>query len=81
VRPDTHTHTPEDAAAYEALRGRDEWIGGGVGDEEPNPLLDAPDARERPDPWLPYTCPRCGDEDRTGMPEVCPCGWRNYGIE
>jgi hypothetical protein len=59
VRPDTHTRTPEDAAAYEALRGRSEWIGGGVGDQEPNPLLDAPDARGRPDPWHdPPTMPR-----------------------
>jgi len=45
-------------------------------DEQPNPLL----AKALgPDPWLPYSCPRCGDEDRTGMPERCPCGYQNYG--
>ena len=32
-----------------------------------------------PDPWLPFTCPRCGDEDRHGMPRQCGCGWVNYG--
>jgi hypothetical protein len=49
-------------------------------DCEPDPLLDAPDARLRPDPWLPYSCPRCGDEDRSGMPRNCTCcGFQNYG--
>ena len=48
-------------------------------DESPNPLLDEPDARDRPDPWRPWTCPKCGDDDRHGMPQRCPCGWINYG--
>lgn len=48
-----------------------------AGDEDPNPLL----ARAPgPDPWQPYTCARCGDNDRAGMPETCTaCGMRNYG--
>lgn len=47
------------------------------GAEEPG---DAPAKPLGPDPWLPWTCQRCGDEDRSGMPETCGmCGWRNYG--
>lgn len=48
-------------------------------DCEPNSLLDAPDARLRPDPWAEHTCPACGEREDQ-MPETCRnCGWRNYG--
>jgi hypothetical protein len=47
-------------------------------DCEPDPLL----AKALgPDPWEPWSCPRCADETRAGMPEVCVCGYRNYGTE
>jgi hypothetical protein len=44
MKPDTFTNTPEDAAAYEALRGRDEWI-----DTRPTKAeLDRDEYQERP---------------------------------
>ena len=60
MRPDTFTNTEADAAAYERLRGRDEWI-----DDRPSAAELAEDdywlGRERdaewwgeplpPDPW------------------------------
>jgi hypothetical protein len=87
MREDDFTNTPEDAAAYEALRGRAEWI-----DDRPTRAeLEADDyddwrwhreqqrVAQRPDPWLPWTCQRCGIETPGGQPEVCECGYRNYG--
>lgn len=72
-----------------AVDHRDEWHA--AADIEPTPTTaydcepgpsDAPDARLRPDPWLPFTCSRCGDEDHTGMPQRCQmCGYVNYGGE
>ena len=79
MTPDT-SRTESAARDAANLAGRVEDFGGGVGDQSPNPLLDEPDARLRPDPWLPFTCPKCGDDDHHGMPETCTCcGWRNYG--
>jgi hypothetical protein len=57
MRPDTFTNTPEDAAAYERLRGLDEWI-----DNRPTAAELADDdfddwcwwreqGADRPDPW------------------------------
>jgi len=57
MKPDAFTNTPEDAAAYEAARGRAEWI-----DDRPTRAeLEADDfddwawaqeqQRTRPDPW------------------------------
>lgn len=72
---DTTTTTEADAATHARRLGHHEHIGG-HDDQEPEPLL----ARTvGADPWLPWDCPRCGDEDRTGMPQRCPCGWVNYG--
>jgi hypothetical protein len=67
------------ARDHAAHLGRTEDFGGGVGGQDPSPF-DGRDARLRPDPWLPFTCARCGDEDHHGMPETCTfCGMRNYG--
>jgi hypothetical protein len=52
MRPDTTSRDEAGAREHAAILGASEWIGGGGGDQEPNPLLDAPDARGRPDPWL-----------------------------
>lgn len=79
MTPDT-SRTESAARDAANLAGRVEDFGGGVGDQSPNPLLDELDARNRPDPWLPWTCQGCGDEDRHGMPERCQmCGLVNYG--
>jgi hypothetical protein len=51
MREDDFTTTEADAAYFAAIAGASEHIGSPVGDQEPNPLLDAPDARLRPDPW------------------------------
>ena len=49
------------------------------GDQNPNPLIDAPDARLRPDPLDVWVCASCG-EVTDSQPEVCgTCGLRNYG--
>lgn len=57
------------------LLGASEHIGGGVDDQGPNPLL----AKALgPDPWKPWCCQRCGEITRV-QPEVCECGYRNYG--
>lgn len=56
MKPDT-SRTEADAAHHAAILGRSEWIGDG-GETGPDPLLDEPDARLRPDPWgLPASKP------------------------
>lgn len=77
MREDTFTATPEAAADYETLRGRDSDFGGGPGDQRRDP-------RDKstlgPDPWAPWTCSGCGHLTPEGMPKVCPdCGLRNFG--
>lgn len=89
MREDTFTNTPEDAAAYEQLRGRDAWI-----DDRPTRAeLDEANFQDwcwwrerqrqglRVDPWQAWTCQSCGLVAPGGMPEVCECGFRNYGVE
>ena len=79
MREDTSC-TEADAGAYAALAGRDEAFGDGPGDQDPNPLLVG--GALGPDPWLPFTCQRCGSVNTAGMPEKCDgCGLRNYGVE
>lgn len=78
MKPDTSRD--EDAARdYARIAGASEDVGGGVGDQSPNPLL----ARSLgPDPWEPWTCQRCGSVNTAGMPEKCDgCGLRNFGVE
>lgn len=80
MREDTFTRTEADAAAYERRRGHDEYI-----DNTPTRAElegESPWFAQTlgPDPWAPFTCAKCGDEDRSGMPETCTgCGFRNYG--
>ena len=81
AREDTTSRTEADAAEWAQWLGRSEDFGGEVGDQEANPLLDEPDARNRPDPWLPYTCQRCGSVNTAGIPEKCDgCGLRNWWV-
>lgn len=76
-REDTTSRTEAAAADYAQILGASEAIGGGVRDQEPWAVHSSPLG---PDPWLPFTCPKCGDDDPHGMPETCTCcGWRNYG--
>lgn len=79
MRPDTTSSTEAEAADAARIAGRDEDIGGRVDSQAPAPWF----AKGLgPDPWLPYPCPKCGDVDPAGMPEVCGlCNWRNYGFE
>lgn len=76
MREDTWTRDEQGAAEVAAIRGRSESIGSDDGDQEPNPLYTR---TLGPDPWAPWTCPKCGDETPSGAPEVCICGWRNWG--
>jgi len=77
MRDDTWSNDEAGASDAARILGSIEAIGGEVGDQEPNGLLAT---RLGPDPWLPWTCPRCGDEDRHGTPETCTCcGYRNFG--
>lgn len=77
MREDDFTRTEADAATHAAHLGHHEHIGNPVGNQDPNPLY----VRSLgPDPWHPFTCPRCGDEDHHGMPSRCTsCGYENYG--
>ena len=79
MRPDTHTRTEADAAAYANLAGHDEDFGDHPGDQSDD-LLDVGDARLRPDPWDVWGCSSCGHVTDC-QPETCPsCGYRNYGV-
>ena len=79
MKPDTHTRTEADAAAYAALAGRDEAFGDNPGDQSDD-LLDVGDARLRADPWDAWICWACG-YPTDSQPETCPsCNYRNYGV-
>lgn len=78
MREDDFTRDEQGAADYAALIGRNEDFGDGPGNQDPNPLLDAPDARLRPDPWDVWVCAGCGDVTDS-QPQKCGCGLVNYG--
>lgn len=73
MRPDTFTNTPEDAAAYERLRGMDEWI-----DNRPTAAELADDGPLGPI-VTGWRCPSCDTRHRDGSDPWltgCPdCGW------